>query len=168
MFGRQQYVQLGSDKSSNQPIFTGVPQGSVLGPLLFLVFCNDLVNIGINPRIIKYADDTVIYCPGKNIEMIEKTLSSDMDLIAAYLDVNELLINLKKGKTEMMVFGTGKRLSAQPRLLRVEYRGQPINKTQSYKYLGYVLDPGLTVKTLKQPIKKLVTEYDYYQGSVTM
>ena len=117
----------------------------MLGPLLFLVFCNDLVNIGINPRIIKYADDTVIYCPGKNIEMIEKTLSSDMDLIAAYLDVNELLINLKKGKTEMMVFGTGKRLSAQPRLLRVEYRGQPINKTQSYKYLGYVLDPGLTL-----------------------
>ena len=77
--------------------------------------------------------------------MIEKTLSSDMDLIAEYLDVNELLINLKKGKTEMMVFGTGKRLSAQPHLLRVEYKGQPINTTQSYKYLGYVLDPGLTL-----------------------
>jgi hypothetical protein len=56
-----------------------------------------------------------------------------------------LLINLKKWKTEMMVFGTGKRLSAQPRQLRVEYRGKPIKTTQSYKYLGYVLDPGLTL-----------------------
>ena len=77
--------------------------------------------------------------------MIEKTLSSDMDLIAEYSDANELLINLKKWKTEMMVFGTGKRLSAQPRQLRVEYRGQPINTTQSYKYLGYVIDPSLTL-----------------------
>jgi hypothetical protein len=72
-------------------------------------------------------------------------LSSDTDLIAEYFDANELLINLKKWKTEMMVFGTGKRLSAQPRQLRVEYRGKPLKTTQSYKYVGYVLDPGLTL-----------------------
>jgi hypothetical protein len=77
--------------------------------------------------------------------MIEKIQSSDTDLIAEYFDANELLINVGKGKTEMTVFSTGKRLSAQPRQLRVEYRGQPINTTQSYKYLGYVLGPGLTL-----------------------
>ena len=67
-----------------------------------------------------------------------------MDLVAQYFDENELIINLKSGKTEMMLFGTGKRLSGQPREMNVEYRGQPINVTQSYKYLGYLLDPTLT------------------------
>ena len=145
LFGRQQYVQLGSKKSTNQLVFTGVPQGSVLGPLLFLVFYNDFVDIGLNSHIIKYADDTVIYYSGQSIEVIENVLSDDMDLVAQYFDENEeLIINLKSGKTEMMLFGTEKRLSGQPREMNVEYRGQPINVTQSYKYLGYLLDPTLT------------------------
>ena len=135
---------MGSNKSTNQPVFTGVPQGSVLGPLLFLVFYNDFVDIGLNSRVIKYADDTVIYYSGKDIETIESMLSEDMDLIAQYFNENELIINLKKGKTEMMLFGTGKRLSGQPREMNVEYRGQPINMTRSYKYLGYLLDSTLT------------------------
>ena len=68
LFGRQQYVQLCMNKSSNQPLFTGVPQGSILGPLLSLVFYNDLTDLETN------ADDTVIYCPGKDIEIQETRL----------------------------------------------------------------------------------------------
>ena len=90
LFGREQYVQLGVNELINQPIFSGVPQGSILGPLLFLVFYNDLVDIGIASRVIKYADDTVVYCSGKDTETIENTLVQDMELIAKYFDENEL------------------------------------------------------------------------------
>ena len=145
LFGRHQYVQLGVNMSSNQPVFSGVPQGSILGPLLFIVFYNDFVDQLANSRVLKYADDTVIYVPGKDIETIERALSQDLELIAEYFNQNELVINLKKGKTEIMMFGTGKRLSSQPRNLEVKYRGQVINTTKSYKYLGYILDTSLTL-----------------------
>ena len=75
-----------------------------------------------NSRVLKYADDTVIYCSGKDIESIEANLTYDMDLIAKYLEDNELIINLEKGKTEVVLFGTAKRLSMQSRDLDVRYK----------------------------------------------
>ena len=86
LFGRQQYVQLGMNKSSNQSSFTGVPQGFIIGPLLFLVFYNDLTDFEPNSRVLKYADYTVIYCSGKDVESIEANLKYDMDLIAKYFN----------------------------------------------------------------------------------
>jgi hypothetical protein len=63
-----------------------------------------------------------VYCPGKDVESIEAMLSSqDMDLIANYFDGNELNINLNKGKKEVMLFGTAKRLSLQSRDIDVKY-----------------------------------------------
>ena len=108
LFGRQQYVQLGIDKSSNQPLLCGVPQGSILGSLLFTVFYNDLTDLKMSSRVLQYADDTVVYYPGKDVESIESVLSQDMDLIANYFDGNEFIMNLSKGKTEVMLFGTAK------------------------------------------------------------
>ena len=108
LFGRQQYVQLGMNKSSNQPLFTGVPQGSILGPLLFLVLYNDLTDLETNSRVLKYADDTVVFCSERTLKVFKLT-SHDMDLIAKYLDDNELIMNLEKGKTEVMLFGTAKK-----------------------------------------------------------
>ena len=58
-----------------------------------------------------YADDTVIYLADKNIETIEKSLEYDLESIAHYFDENQMIINLGKGKTETVKFGTGKRLS---------------------------------------------------------
>ncbi len=75
-----------------------------------------------NSRVLKYADDAVIYCSGKDVERIEVMLSYDMDLIAKYLEENELIMNLEKGKTEVMLFGTAKRLSMQSRELDVRYK----------------------------------------------
>ena len=65
-------------------------------------------------------------------------LSYDMDLIAKYLEENELIMNLEKGKTEVMLLGTAKRLSMQSRELDVTYiyKGERVKTTTSYKYLG--------------------------------
>ncbi len=66
-------------------------------------------------------------------------LSYDMDLIAKYLEENELIMNLEKGS-----FITAKRLSMQSRELDVRYTGERVKTITSYKYLGYALDPCLT------------------------
>jgi hypothetical protein len=54
----------------------------------------NLTDLKINSRILQYADDTVVYCPVKDVESIEAMLSQDMDLIANYFDGNETIINL--------------------------------------------------------------------------
>ena len=105
----------------------------------------NLTDLKINSRILQYADDTVVYCPVKDVESIEAMLSQDMDLIANYFDGNELIINLNKGKTEVMLFGTAKRLSLQSRDIDVKYKGESLKTATSYKYLGYALDPSLTL-----------------------
>ena len=143
LFSRQQYVSMGATKSSIEPVFCEVPQGSILGPLLFLVFYNDMADQSQHARVLKYPDDTVIYFPGQEIGIIERALTQDLRALAQYFDENELMINLKKGKTEAMLFGTGKRLSATERNLELRYRGHTINNAVSYKYLGYTLDTRL-------------------------
>ncbi len=69
----------------------------------------------------KYADDTVIYYANNDVDVIENVLNSEMKIIGSYCSENELLLNLKKGKTESMLFGTAKRLrqntTAPPYLL---------------------------------------------------
>ena len=87
----------------------GVPQGSIIGPLLFLIqviFLKNDVN-GCNVQL--YADDTVIYTTHQDIQVIEKTLSANMIVIKDWLDKNKFILNLK-GKTESVLFGTAKRL----------------------------------------------------------
>ena len=111
--GRFQYVHYDNVKSELQLVKFGVPQGSILGPLLFLIQINDLVKMVDGCRIQMYADDTVIYTSHRDIKVIENTLSTNMTVIKNWLDKNRLIINLKKGKTESMLFGTAKRLCSR-------------------------------------------------------
>ena len=107
-----------------------------------------LVDHLLRVKVLMYADDTVIYCAGKDIESIENVLTKELEHVARYFDENELVINLKKGKTEVMLFGTAKRRSLQNRQLNITYRDAPINNSNEYTYLGYTLDNSLTLKGL--------------------
>ena len=118
-------------------------QGSIIGPLLFLIQINDLIKKVDGCSVQTYADDTVIY---KFIETSKslKTLSANIAVIKNWLDKNILFINLQKGKTECMLFGTAKRLWSHDDL-KVSLQGHLINFTSKYKYLGLHMDPSLSM-----------------------
>ena len=83
----------------------GVPQGSILGPILFMLFFNDLVDHLEKVKVLKFADDTVMYFSDKDFFNIESTLNSDIHNLYRYLYDNELIINLKANQTEVMLLG---------------------------------------------------------------
>ena len=78
LFCRTAYVSYDGHISSKHYITCGVPQGSILGPLLFLISFNDIVDAIEHCNLIKYADDDVLYTAGKDIESIKSRLSGDM------------------------------------------------------------------------------------------
>ena len=145
LFNRSQFVVYHGQNSDHCKVTCGVPQGSIHGPLLFIIFANDIVDHVKHSSLIKYADDTVLYTPGKDIIIIENKLSKDMSSLAAWFNENELILNLKKGKTEAMLFGSSKRLSTVKKSLEVKFNNETIKVTTSYKYLGVELDPALTL-----------------------
>ena len=143
LFERKQYVQIESFQSDLKPCLAGVPQGSILGPLLFILFFNDFPEVLEVCDTVMYADDTVITYRGKSITTIEVNLTDELKRIEKYLVDNELIINMNVGKTEVMLFGTAKRIAAQPRPLEVRFKEETVNNTNSYTYLGHSLDSNL-------------------------
>ena len=81
----------------------------------------------------------------KDVEIVEKVLNSDINQISRYCTENELLLNLKKGKTEVMLMGTAQRLHRHGRELNISYNDQPINVVEEYVYLGNVIDNHMTL-----------------------
>ena len=90
-----------------------------------------------------YADDTLLYVSHESKEKIENDLNQDMQNLLSYFYKNELVINLKKGKTETVLFGTTKRLKTEDEI-DVLYNNQRINFAEAYKYLGNIVDHNLS------------------------
>ena len=159
LFCRSQQVSYLGTLSSPQSIFCGVPQESILVPLLFIVYFNDAANAIVNSKILMYADDTVLFCSHKDINTVQQCLEDDFRLLSQWLKDNELIVNFKKGKTEVMVFGTHPRLKKlQNDPIRIEHCGNMINSTTSYKYLGIQLTPSQNMTShITDSIKKAST-----------
>ncbi len=102
----------------------GVPQGSSLGPLMFVLLINKC-------DIILYTDDAVLFVSGKARDQIEQSLNCDIQSISKWLKNNNLVLNLKKGKSECVMFGTSQKLSKvrDIGLLNVTVNGLKINES---------------------------------------
>ena len=110
LFKRTQYVECNGSSSSIREIETGVPQGSIQGPLLLMIYMNDIHTVSDNLNFILYADDTTLSCPmcsftrecNGDIELVSILINSELDKIADWLAVNKLSLNVQK--TKFMIF----------------------------------------------------------------
>ena len=93
---RTQSVSIENHLSSAANISSGVPQGTVLRPLLFIIYINDLpLAVGLS-SVMLYADDTVIFSAASSIDQLQLNLSLDLDVVSNWLTANGLFLNLKK------------------------------------------------------------------------
>ena len=129
--------------SELKKITCGVPQGSILGPLFFLIYINDLQGVLGNNKFHLYADDTVIYCINDDVKEAEKELQNVLDKFSKWCAINALTINTSKTKT--MLFGSRIKIknSYKPELYSNK---ELLQVVPTYKYLGVNLDQTLNFK----------------------
>ena len=99
---RMQYVSYNNTSSDRYDISCGVPQGSVLGPLLFILYTNDIVNCLQYSKCVLFADDTTIYCSSENTANTIRCIEDDLDNLSDWFRANKLSLNV--GKTNFMLF----------------------------------------------------------------
>ena len=81
MYDRKQVVVNGGQESSKQTIICGVPQGSILGPLLFIIYMNDMARLPLTSNLLLFADDTVLYYNDRCIRNLHATVQKDLDIV---------------------------------------------------------------------------------------
>lgn len=139
---RTQVIKDGSQVSKQCIIKSGVPQGSILGPLLFILYINDLA-LETNSSITQYADDSTIYKSDKNLSALETILQSDIDKIEKWCKVNNMAINPSK-TTCMIVSSKSKRHKNNEPTLHLQIGGKTIENVTVQKTLGVYVDNTLT------------------------
>ena len=140
---RQQRVKLNNNFSSNQLVTHGIPQGSILGPLLFILFVNDLQIPGDNSRLLLFADDTTLLVRSREPQPLQNLAQSNLQLIETWLNANRLACNVSK--THYMIFTLNPAVRTHPFHLRLN--DEPLNATTSTRFLGVMIDNRLTWDT---------------------
>ena len=140
--GRKQYVFYNGETSDVKEITCGVPQGSVLGPLLFLIYINDLPNISEKLQFFLFADDTNIYYESKDLKELEKTVNGELKKLTLWLNVNRLALNVKK--TNFVIFRSHKKTPDHNVTLLMNKCA--LEQKDHVKYLGVLMDQHLNWK----------------------
>ena len=142
---RKQYVIV-NGVSTETFISLGVPQGSVLGPLLYLVYINNIKNLNLKGQLNLYADDCALFYSDRNIDANLNNINYDLDLLYKYFCISKLTLNINK--SQFINFHPKNKII--PKII-VTYNNIQLKNVSEIKYLGLILDSNLTWKqhTLK-------------------
>lgn len=144
---RKQVVILNDTRSKGESVRMGVPQGTILGPILFIIYINNLLSSFREGEIISFADDTVIFCAGKSWEVVRDQAQLRLATVWRWLNLNQLSLNL--GKTVFITFSNYK--DKLPTNCRIKVHGHnccgsqscgcvEIGRVERTKYLGLIVD----------------------------
>ncbi|CAB4032478.1 Hypothetical predicted protein [Paramuricea clavata] len=152
---RSQKCQVNGELSTLKYLKYGVPQGSILGPLLFLIYINDLPNCLQHSTARMFADDTNITVSGKSIKEAEVAVNVDLNNIREWLLSNRLSLNLVK--TEYLLIGSRHNINTLEEQPRVFIGDEPIKGVQVTKTLGVKIDQFLTWDSHIDQISKKIS-----------
>ena len=139
---RKQFVSINGYKSNLADVKCGVPQGSILGLLLFLIYINDLHAAVKFSEVHQFADDTNLLNFNSCVKYINKQVNYDLKNFSNRLKANKISLNV--GKTELVLFTSSKKqLDCD---LKIKLKGKRLYETDSVKYLGIQIDKRLTWK----------------------
>ena len=133
---RTQCVSVNGHISSHHKITCGVPQGSVLGPLLFLIYINDLPKSSKKLSFYLFADDTNIYFESENLSHLEKLVNNELKHVKKWLDVNKLALNVDK--TNFIIFHSRQRSLSKP--VNIKIGKEHVKQAKYVKVVGLLLD----------------------------
>ena len=149
---RQQYVDINNVKSDICQLTHGVPQGSVLGPKLFIIYINDLCTALTSLKPVLFADDTSLYSSGKDLDHLMSTVKMELESLKKWFDANKLSLNL--GKTKYMIF-SNKKIDKE---VKLTINDMEIERVNEIKFLGIIIDCKLNWKAQVANVRSKISK----------
>jgi hypothetical protein len=137
---RKQFVSFGGEHSSPLSISCGVPQGSILGPLLFLLYINDISHASQMLSLVLFADDTNAFLSGRYLNLLVDSINNELTKLTIWLRANKLSLNL--GKTQFILFKNKNKRGSMTKHVLIDNHG--LLQVRSTRFLGVIINERLS------------------------
>ena len=163
---RKFMVNLENSFSEVSSISCGVPQGSILGPLLFLIYVNDMP-MAVKYNLFLYADDTCLVFPSKNVKDIEKQLNEDFTNIWDWFIDNKLSIHFGEDKTKSIPFASKLKIKKLNRI-EIIYKNIQIKQHSRVTYLACILEETMSGESIANKYAMLMWDWSFFIGKINI